>query len=175
MKVKNALLGLLAIATILPGLSMAEPRQRFKPGDQTIAEIAAQDPGQFSTLVAALLCTDLIDAVSNPEAELTVFAPTNDAFADALGVTASTVCEIDEATLTDVLLYHVVGERRPSPSVINGRNKQIEMLNGAFIFPEGQKSFEIIGNSNEDPVTIEAADVLASNGIIHIIDGVLLP
>jgi transforming growth factor-beta-induced protein len=161
----------LALVTlaVAPTVSNAE---RFRPGDRTIAEIAVTN-GNFNTLVAALSCTGLVGAVADPEAELTVFAPTDDAFA-AAGLDATNICStFDTATLTTILLYHVVGERRPSPSVINGKNKAIEMLAGGSIFPVGKGSLMI--NANGSSVNIIAADILASNGIIHVIDFVLLP
>lgn len=146
--------------------------QRFKPGDDTIAEIAVANGG-FTTLVQALSCTGLVGAVADPEAELTVFAPSDAAFA-AAGLDAGNICSaFDTETLTTILLYHVVGERRPSPSVINGRNKQIDMLAGGAIYPAGQGSLMI--NANNSSVNIVAADILASNGIIHVIDFVLIP
>ena len=146
--------------------------QRFKPGDDTIAEIAVTS-GDFTTLVAALSCTGLVGAVADPDAELTVFAPTDDAFAVA-GLNATNICStFDTETLTTILLYHVVGERRPSPSVINGKNKMITMLAGGAIYPLGNRSLTI--NANSSTVNIVAADILASNGIIHVIDFVLLP
>lgn len=145
---------------------------RFKPGDDTIAEIAVTS-GDFTTLVAALSCTGLVGAVADPDAELTVFAPTDDAFAVA-GLNATNICStFDTETLTTILLYHVVGERRPSPSVINGKNKMITMLAGGAIYPLGNRSLTI--NANSSTVNIVAADILASNGIIHVIDFVLLP
>ena len=146
--------------------------QRFKPGDDTIAEIEVTS-GDFTTLVAALSCTGLVGAVADPDAELTVFAPTDDAFAVA-GLNATNICStFDTETLTTILLYHVVGERRPSPSVINGKNKMITMLAGGAIYPLGNRSLTI--NANSSTVNIVAADILASNGIIHVIDFVLLP
>lgn len=164
----TALFTLITLA-VLPTTASAE---RFRPGDQTIAEIAVTTPG-FTTLVAALSCTDLVGAVADPDAELTVFAPNDDAFA-AAGLDATNICStFDTATLTTILLYHVVGERRPSPSVINGRNKAIEMLAGGAIYPVGRRSLTI--NANSSSVNIIAADILASNGIIHVIDFVLLP
>ena len=75
--------------------------------------------------------------------------------------------------MTTILLYHVVGERRPSPSVINGRNKSIEMLAGGSIFPDGKRSLTIQANNSTANIVIP--DVLASNGIVHAIDFVLLP
>lgn len=160
---------LLAIALALPSQASA---QRFKPGDKTIAEIAIMN-GNFNTLVTALSCTGLVGAVADEEAELTVFAPTDDAFA-AAGLDPTNVCTVfDTETLTTILLYHVVGERRPSPSVINGKNKAIVMLAGGSIYPEGKGSLTI--EANDSTVNIVVPDILASNGIIHAIDFVLLP
>ena len=157
------------IAVAIPSEGHA---QRFKPGDDTIAEIAVMS-GDFTTLVAALSCTDLVGAVADPDAELTVFAPTDAAFAQA-GLNAMNICStFDSETLTTILLYHVVGERRPSPSVINGKNKMITMLAGGAIYPVGNRSLMI--NANNSTVSIVAPDILASNGIIHVIDFVLLP
>jgi len=148
-------------------------KQRFKPGDMTIAEIAVTN-GSFNTLVAALVCADLVGAVSNPDAELTVFAPTDGAFA-GLGLTPANICTtFDEETLATILLYHVVGERRPSPSVINGKNKQIEMLAAGSIYPDGKGS-TVVRDNLDRPVTIVMPDVMASNGIIHVVSDVLLP
>jgi transforming growth factor-beta-induced protein len=176
MKISKTYMVILIVFLLSVSLSFGQPngKAKFKPGDQTIAEIAGSDPDNFSTLVAALLCTDLVGAVADPEAELTVFAPTNLAFAE-LGLNAGNICDlIDEETLTTILLYHVVGERRPSPSVIRGRNKMIEMLAGGFIYPEGRGSTVVFDNQG-NPRTIVIPDVMASNGIIHVINGVLLP
>ena len=160
---------LMAAVLVLPAVASAE---RFKPGDDTIADIAVGNGG-FTTLVQALSCTGLVGAVANPDAELTVFAPSDAAFALA-GLDASNICgTFDTETLTTILLYHVVGERRPSPSVINGKNKSITMLAGGDIYPAGRGSLTL--NANNSSVNIVWPDILASNGIIHVIDFVLLP
>lgn len=173
MNIKQSFVSVIIATLFTTTLAWADPVKRFQPGDKTIAEIATSMPETFSTLVAALTCTDLVGAVSDPEAELTVFAPTNDAFAGA-GLNAGNICDLDKETLTEILLYHVTGERRPSPSVINGRNKSIEMLAGGSIYPEGRTSLNIDDNTGET-VSIAVADVLASNGIVHVISGVLMP
>ena len=166
-----ALVVLLIGALVITAVASAD-QGRFKPGDETIAEIAVGN-GNFTTLVAALSCTDLVGAVADPDAELTVFAPNDAAFA-AANLNASNICStFDKATLTSILLYHVTDERRPSPSVINGRNKSIEMLAGGSIYPVGKGSLTI--NANNSTVNIVAPDIMASNGIIHVIDFVLLP
>lgn len=167
------ILALLIGVLVVTAVAAADPVQRFKPGDQTIAEIAVSDPGNFSTLVAALSCTDLVGAVANPDAKLTVFAPTNAAFAK-LNLDANNVCTIDPGTLSTILLYHVTDERRPSPSVINGNNKSIVMLAGGSIYPDGNGS-TVVRDNGGNAVTIIIPDVLASNGIVHVVDTVLLP
>jgi uncharacterized surface protein with fasciclin (FAS1) repeats len=167
--VRISLIFAVILAVIAPNDSHA---QRFKPSDDTIAEIAVTN-GNFTTLVAALSCTGLVAAVADPDAELTVFAPSDAAF-ELAGLNATNICStFDTETLTTILLYHVTGERRPSPSVINGRNKMINMLAGGSIYPQGNRSLTI--DANNSTVNIVAADILASNGIIHVIDFVLLP
>jgi len=174
MNIKQALAAFFITALLASTTANSDPVQRFKPGDKTIAEIASAAPETFSTLVAALVCTDLLGAVSDPDAEITVFAPTNQAFGD-LGLNAGNICsELDEETLSGILLYHVVDERRPSPSVVNGNNKLIEMLSGGYVYPEGRGSLNLMDATGET-VTIAAPDQLASNGIIHVVGGVLMP
>jgi transforming growth factor-beta-induced protein len=174
MKFKQALAAFFISAFLMSTTASSDPVKRFKPGDQTIAEIASASPETFSTLVAALVCTELLGAVSDPEAEITVFAPTNQAFGE-LGLNAGNICStFEKETLQEILLYHVVDERRPSPSVINGNNKLIEMLSGGYIYPEGNGSLNITDATGAS-VTIAAPDQLASNGIVHVIGGVLLP
>lgn len=147
--------------------------ERFKPGSLTIAAIAANDLANFSTLVVALDCTNLLDMVANEAAELTVFAPTNAAFS-RLSLNETNICSLQPELLSIILLYHVVGERRTSPSVINGHNKDIVMMQGGSVYPDGQGSL-VIRDNGDNPVEIIAPDVMASNGVIHVIDKVLLP
>jgi transforming growth factor-beta-induced protein len=138
--------------------ALGDSMKGFKPGDKTIAVIATEN-GNFTTLVAALVCTELVGAVSDPDAELTVFAPTDEAF-ELLDLDKDNVCDIDNEALKQILLYHVVGE----------------MLSGGYIYPEGYRSLEIMDATGGEVSILEtAADILASNGIIHVIDGVLMP
>jgi uncharacterized surface protein with fasciclin (FAS1) repeats len=178
MRISKISIVILIVILLSISLSFGQPngKARFKPGDETIAEIAGGSPALFSTLVEALTCTGLLPAVSDPEAELTVFAPTNGAFL-LLGLDDTNICpdptDTDGlAALTNILLYHVVGERRPSPSVINGKNKMIEMFNGDYIYPAGMGTTIVIDNQGQE-VEITGPDNMASNGIIHVIGGVL--
>ncbi|NCU32214.1 MAG: fasciclin domain-containing protein [Candidatus Moranbacteria bacterium] len=147
-------------------------------GEASIAQIAI-DAG-FDQLVGALVYVDenlnsgLVDLFLNGKDQLTVFAPTNDAF-DAL----YSALEIDDITdlpaelVLDVLKYHVVEGRRGANSVVPPvRTRNINTLLGVSfqVSAEGQIT-DIAGNT----INILAADIPASNGIIHVIDGVLLP
>jgi uncharacterized surface protein with fasciclin (FAS1) repeats len=133
---------------------------------QSIAEIAINN-GNFSTLVAALVCADLGDAVSGSR-QLTVFAPTDDAFAD-LELDADNVCELGAEALAPILLYHVVPGSRAAQSVLpRTGERQLQTLAGGFL------TVSTTGRIN-DAANVVAADIFARNGVIHVIDAVLLP
>jgi transforming growth factor-beta-induced protein len=140
-----------------------------RPGGSKIVEIAlavnAED-GEFSTLIAALGAAGLVDAL-NGSGQYTVFAPTDAAFAE-LGLYPYNVGDLDPMILTDILLYHVTDGRRISRSLLNAR--QVTMLNG-----ETAQLSRMEGALYIDEARVETPDISASNGMIHIIDGVLLP
>ena len=125
--------------------------------------------GTFDTLIAAVLAADpsIADALAG-EDELTVFAPTDDAFA-ALELTPEIVGGLDQAFLTDVLLYHVTAGRLLAADVLAA--SQIEMLKGGSLMQAGGVLTDNLGGT----ATIIVTDVEASNGVIHAIDAVVLP
>ncbi|MFQ3568588.1 MAG: ABC transporter substrate-binding protein, partial [Aggregatilineales bacterium] len=135
----------------------------------TIVEVASGDE-EFSTLVAAVVAADLAEALS-AEGPFTVFAPTNAAFEaalEALGLTAEELLA-DTETLTSVLLYHVVAGEARAADLEDGQ--ELETLQGGVIVVSVSDD-EVTLN---ETVRVVAADVEASNGVIHVIDGVLLP
>ena len=136
----------------------------------TIVDVAAAN-GSFTTLVAALEATGLDETLSG-EGPFTVFAPTDDAFAaalDALGLTADELLA-DTELLTSVLTYHVVAGEVDAATAISLDGQSAETVNGAEI------AISVVdGNVMINDATVIAADVEASNGIIHAIDSVLLP
>ena len=136
----------------------------------TIVDIAAGNEA-FSTLVAAVQAASLVDALS-AAGPYTVFAPTNDAFAaalSALGITAEDLLA-DTETLTSILLYHVAPGKFPAAAVV--QMEEIGTLNGATI----KVMADDMGVSlNDGQAKVATADVMADNGIIHVIDGVILP
>ena len=141
-----------------------------KPPSQgdTIVDVAVAADG-FDVLVAAVQEAGLVDALSGNR-QLTVFAPTDEAFGE-LGVTADNVGNVDfeaavGASLTEILTYHVTPGRRKANSVVNA--DELPTLNGEKIDVAGT-------DLNGDQADIVDTNIEASNGIIHVIDGVLLP
>ena len=136
---------------------------------ETVVDIAL-DNG-FTTLVAALIQAELVPALCNPLADFTVFAPTNDAFddlADEVGVPLSAILGIPE--LPEILLYHVLGANVPSTAVTNGAIVQpLSTLNTLKLTQT--TSGDIYVNQAE----VTSADINSSNGVVHVIDAVLLP
>jgi uncharacterized surface protein with fasciclin (FAS1) repeats len=133
----------------------------------SIVDIAiGATPGEFNTLVAAVVAADLVETL-NGNRQFTVFAPTDDAFA-ALGLDADNIGSLDKATLTNILLYHVAPGSRPSQSVVTAR--QLRMMNKDFVKVNGA---ELMANSST--ANIVATDIKARNGVVHVIDAVLLP
>ena len=134
-------------------------------GDDTIVDVAVE-ADDFNILVAAVQEAGLVGALSGNR-QLTVFAPTDVAFedlADALDVEVGDLLELDN--LEDILLYHVTSGRRYSESVVNA--PRVEMLNGTDVTVDGTVL-------NDGQAEIVAPDIEAANGVIHVIDGVLLP
>ncbi len=131
-------------------------------------------PGTFGTLIQAVTCTGLVPALNNPGAPyLTVFAPTDAAFAK-LGLNAGNVCTaLDTKTLTAILTYHVVpGDLTANLVVPRRGNREFTTLNGQEI-KVNRKG--VIKTESDGKSKIIMADVQASNGVIHVIDSVLLP
>ena len=132
-------------------------------GDNTIVDIAV-GADDFDVLVAAVQEAGLVDTLSGNR-QLTVFAPTDEAFAEA-GISGDNVGDVSEEFLLDVLLYHVTAGRRYAASVVNAPG--ITMLNGETVTVDGTQL-------NGGQAEISATDIEASNGVVHVINGVLLP
>lgn len=137
-----------------------------KPGEETIVEIVLRDDGEFDVLQAAVIRAGLVDALSGPR-QFTVFAPTDQAFADALGngneaAAIAAIQGMDVDALTNILLFHVTAGRHTSTSVLASPGYQ--MLNGQKLTRD-QLAAAGIGPTDES----------ASNGIVHVINSVLLP
>ena len=133
---------------------------------ETVVDVAI-DNG-FTSLTAAVVKAELLPALTNPLATLTVFAPTNTAFNDlatALGTDLAGV--LASPNLTEILTYHVLATEVTSTQLVN--NSNVPTLNGQTVLVTTTPTVKI----NESNVTL--ADVQAQNGVVHVIDAVLLP
>jgi uncharacterized surface protein with fasciclin (FAS1) repeats len=126
--------------------------------------------GQFKTLTSLVKSAGLAGALSKPGANLTVFAPTDAAFAKVPKATLAKLGK-DKKALQAVLLYHVVKGKVPAAKVVTLNGKSATTLNGAPV-KIAVRGGSVYLNGNTKVIT---TDVKASNGIIHVIDKVLLP
>ncbi|MFT3927894.1 MAG: fasciclin domain-containing protein [Myxococcales bacterium] len=124
---------------------------------------AASYAGDFGTLLSAATKAGLADALSNPEAKLTVFAPTDAAFAK---LPAGTLDSLSKDQLTSILTYHVVNGEVLSTQLKAGA---VKTLNGADVTVDLSNGVKV----NDAKVVLP--DIVTSNGVIHVIDGVLMP
>ena len=138
---------------------------------QNIVEVALADPDNFSTLVDALIAADLVTTLSNEDATYTVFAPTNAAFAK-IDESALSALLNNKAALTDVLLTHVVSGPAISSFDAYGAN-------GKMLTTVSEKTVDVMIDAVTGQLVIGGAnvvisDVYTTNGVIHVIDTVIL-
>ena len=141
--------------------------EKKKPADMTIVEVAVGNKN-FSTLVTALKAADLVETLSG-KGPFTVFAPTNKAF-EALGEETIKKVLADKETLTKILLAHVVvGKSVMAADVVKMDGKEV---NGFTIKVEDKKVMLV---NEKSKVTVVKTDIKCKNGVIHVIDAVMLP
>jgi len=137
----------------------------------SISDHAVANP-VFTSLVAALTKANLVSALGDKTKTYTVFAPTNDAFTALLTTLGVTLNDLSASTLSPILLYHVINAYVPAAAVTAG---YVPTLSTAF----GKNVSLLIsvtgGVKLNNSVNVIATDVVATNGIIHVIDKVLLP
>ena len=136
---------------------------------ETVADVAI-DNG-FSTLVTAVVTAELLPAVTNPFATLTVFAPTNAAFdnlATSLGTNVNGLLALPN--LADVLTYHVLGTEVPSSAVTNGAIVQPLSTTNTL-----KLTVTLTGDVYVNQAKVTAVDINAYNGVVHVLNAVVLP
>lgn len=147
--------------------------------DGDIVDIAAGNE-DFSTLVTAVKAADLVDALK-ADGPVTVFAPTNAAFAKIDAATLETLLKPEnKEKLAAVLTYHVVAGKVDAAAVVKaikdgGGSAEITTLNGGTLTAMVKKENVVLKDANGNISTITMTDLNASNGIIHVIDSVVLP
>ena len=135
--------------------------------DKDIVEIAAS-AGSFNTLVTAVKAAGLVDTLKG-DGPFTVFAPTDEAFAKLPGGTVENLLKPENKDkLTAVLTYHVVPGRVTAGEVVNLTSAKT--VNGRALRIDTKDGKVMVDNAR-----VTAADIMASNGVIHVIDSVVLP
>jgi uncharacterized surface protein with fasciclin (FAS1) repeats len=173
---------ILTIATLTLALAISTSAVSAKKADApgqnqgpTIVDVALSvnaASGEFSILIAALQAADpaVLETLSG-KGQFTVFAPTDMAFADLLEEFDLTLGDVvsDPAALTNILLYHVARGSRYAEDVIE--SDQIRTLNKSFLYQDGG----FLTDQNGRTAEIVATDIPAVNGVIHVINKVVLP
>lgn len=154
---------LVAFATT-PAVSQSYA-EKAQTDQSTIVDVAVK-AGSFKTLVAAVKAAGLVETLSSP-GPFTVFAPTDEAFAKLPAGTVEALLK-DKEKLTAILTYHVVPGAVTADKVVN--LKSATTVNGKDVAIKAYGGKVMIGNAQ-----VVKADVQASNGVIHVIDTVLLP
>ena len=163
--VAAALAALLTLSACSSDSDSASDTMTEETAVGTIVDVASAD-ASFSTLVAAVSAAELVETLSGT-GPFTVFAPTNDAFAALpAGVLDALLLPENKALLTQILTYHVVSGKVMAADVTDGDVATVEGQNIKLSTAEGV---------TVNGATVVAADVAASNGVIHAIDAVILP
>ena len=151
----------------LAALLMTGVVAQTTPG--TIVDVASSN-SDFSTLVAAVSAADLVSTLQSA-GPFTVFAPTNAAFAKLPAGTVNTLLKPEnKAQLVSILTYHVVSGKVPASTVVTLNGKSVATVQGASVRITVNGGKVKVNNAN-----VTAVDIQASNGVIHVIDSVLLP
>jgi uncharacterized surface protein with fasciclin (FAS1) repeats len=162
------------LSTAIPSFAQEKPTKTI--ADIVAESASAQDKPEFTILLAAVQNADpmFLQKLSDPESTMTVFAPTDAAFGDllkALNMTADDLLK-NKALLDVVLAYHVV------PSVALDAQSVIA-AKGAVVgtaLPDHVLAIDVVdGNVKINDATVVAPDVMAANGVVHVIDKVLVP
>lgn len=164
---RGALLSLLAVFGAQPLAAKVDvPGETAKPANIVETAVAA---GQFKTLAAALEAAGLVDALTG-EGPFTVFAPTDEAFAKLpAGTVESLLKPENKEKLKAILLYHVASGNVTAKQVMKLNGREMKTLQGGSIKVSTMHGVKV------DNATVTKTDIQASNGVIHVIDTVLLP
>jgi uncharacterized surface protein with fasciclin (FAS1) repeats len=173
MKRLAALLGATALVLAVAPTTFAAAKPT-----QSIVEIATAN-GSFKTLLAAVACADpAVGKALTGKGKLTVFAPTDAAFS-AAGLTAENICTtVPKAKLTKILLYHVLPGNVTSAKVLapKGQIRTMKTVQGQWLAANQTGTlFTTSGGTSKIMVSEKLYDIAATNGVIHVVDAVLMP
>ena len=158
LKMKKFLLGALLTFSV-SGTQAADLKS------QDIVDVAV-GAGSFKTLVAAVKAADLVGALKG-DGPFTVFAPTDEAFNKLPKGTLESLLKPENKKLQDILTYHVVAAKVPSSKVSAGKVAMVNKKHAKISIKNGKVMI--------DKANVVKTDIMASNGVIHVIDQVILP
>ena len=162
------MIGAVAAVLVVPTIASAQtPMNKGKTSMKNIVEIAVE-AGTFNTLVAAVKAAGLAETLQGP-GPFTVFAPSDAAFAKLPAGTVESLLA-DKAKLTSILTYHVVSGKVMADDIVKANGATPTTVNGLplDVVVRGGKVYV-------NGAQVVTADIVASNGVIHVIDAVLLP
>jgi len=154
------MVGVVALGIAVMPVAATDNHQKMDIVDTAVAA------GSFNTLAAALQAAGLIETLKG-KGPFTVFAPTDEAFAKLPAGTVEALLK-DKEKLTKILLYHVVSGRVMAKDVVKLKSARTVQGSSVTIVTRG-------GNVMVDNANVVKTDIAASNGVIHVIDSVILP
>ncbi|MEO0464129.1 MAG: fasciclin domain-containing protein [Pseudomonadota bacterium] len=166
-----------AAVTAAPALADGHMEKKAEKPDIVAT---AMSTGVHETLVAAVKAAGLVETLQGP-GPFTVFAPTDDGFAKLPdGTVATLVKPENKATLTTILTYHVVAGKVSAADLIklitdNGGSASVKTLAGEVLTARIVDGSVVITDAKGGVTTVVQTDVMTSNGVIHVTDGVFLP
>jgi uncharacterized surface protein with fasciclin (FAS1) repeats len=156
-----------AAAAITAAPAMAQHSSMPAKPTQNIVQIAASNP-QFSTLVSLVKEAGLVKTLSG-KGPFTVLAPTNAAFKKVPAATLAAL-KADPDKLRAVLTYHVIPGKVPASKVVTLNGKSVKTVEGSTVKITVRGKAVKVNNA-----TVTKTDIMATNGVIHVINGVLIP
>ena len=170
MKKRITTIAVLAASAVLAttGIASASTAAPQARTSQNIVQVASGAP-QFSTLVSLIKKAGLVKTLSG-KGPFTVLAPTNAAFAKVPKATLNKIAS-NKAMLTKVLTYHVIAGKAPASAVVKLNGQDVKTVEGSTI------AVSVMGGKVylNGKTKVTKTDIMASNGVIHQINGVLLP
>jgi len=166
-----------AASSAAPATTSAAPSPSPSPSESmATADIVdtAVAAGDFKTLAAALTAAGLVDTLKGP-GPFTVFAPTDDAFAKLPAGTVDTLLKDPKGDLTKILTYHVVPGKVMAADVVKLNGQKVKTVQGGELTVGVNGDKVTLTDAAGNTVNVTTTDVAASNGVIHVIDGVLMP
>ena len=134
----------------------------------------AQAAGSFQTLLTAAQAAGLVETLKG-EGPFTVFAPTDEAFAKLPAGTVDTLLKDPKGDLTQILTYHVVPGKVMAADVLKLDGQKVKTVQGGELTVGVDGDKVTLTDAAGNTVNVTATDVEASNGVIHVIDAVLMP